>query len=366
MQLQEANEHKSQRAIRLWLYAVAILVAIMVLVGGATRLTDSGLSITEWAPIRGAVPPLNVADWNEAFALYKQTTEYQTINASMTLEQFKVIFWWEWGHRFLGRLIGIVYAVPLLWFWIRGMVPARLKLPLIFLLALGGLQGFIGWWMVKSGLVGRVDVSQIRLAIHLTLACVILAYAIWIARSTVLHLGEPLASAHWQSGLITGAIGLQIFAGGLVAGLDAGMAYNTWPTMNGEWVPSGLLAGAPWIANLTDNAVMVQFNHRNLAYLIWLGVLAHMVWLMSQYPGTTHARRAVVLFALVSTQVFLGIAALVMQVPFGWALLHQFGAVVVLAFAVAHWYAFAPKFSQNDNKQMPAAELNPIYAHGSG
>ncbi len=366
MQVAQANGSDPNRAIRIWLYSVAALVAVMVLVGGATRLTDSGLSITEWAPISGAIPPLSAGDWNEAFELYQQTTEFQTINASMTLDEFKVIFWWEWGHRFLGRLIGLVYGIPLVWFWLRGLVPRRLKVPLLVLLALGGLQGFIGWWMVKSGLVGRVDVSQIRLAIHLTLACGILACAVWIARSTVMHLGDRLQSAQWQAGLITIAILLQIFAGGLVAGLDAGMAFNTWPTMNGKWAPEGLLAAQSFTANLTDNAVMVQFNHRNLAYVIWIGVLAHLVWLMLRHSGSTHVRRAGVLFGLVCLQAFLGIAVLIMQVPLGWALLHQFGAVVVLAFAVAHSYAFAPKLSQDDSGLTKMTDVNLTYAHGNG
>jgi len=361
------TDDHAPRAIRLWLYAVAVLVAVMVLVGGATRLTDSGLSITEWAPIRGTIPPLTLSDWNEAFARYRQTTEFQVVNSAMTLEQFETIFWWEWGHRFLGRLIGLFYALPLIWFWFRGMVPPRLKPPLLVLFALGGMQGVIGWWMVRSGLVDRVDVSQIRLAVHLTLACVILAYTLWLARSTAVHNGTALPGVGWQGAVITLSILLQIFAGGLVAGLDAGMAFNSWPTMNGEWWPSGLLAASPTIANLTDNAVMVQFNHRNLAYLVWLGVLAHFVWLLSVHPSSTHSRRAAVLLLLVTLQALVGIATLLMQVPLGWALLHQFGAVIVLCFAVAHWHALSPTLVDNHHlARHDAGDLPLNYAHGNG
>jgi len=175
------------RPVRWWLYIVALLVALIVLVGGATRLTDSGLSITEWAPISGIVPPLDAADWLAEFAKYQTTTEYQTINRDMSIDQFKIIFWWEWGHRFLARAIGLVVAVPLFVFWVTGRLDPWLKPALLGLLALGGLQGFIGWWMVKSGLVNRVDVSQIRLAIHLTTACIILTVTVWLARSIAPH-----------------------------------------------------------------------------------------------------------------------------------------------------------------------------------
>ncbi|MDD9910290.1 MAG: COX15/CtaA family protein [Ahrensia sp.] len=357
---------KDLAAIRWWLYGVAVLVAIMVLVGGATRLTDSGLSITEWAPIRGAIPPLNAADWEDAFAMYRETTEFQTINTVMTMAQFKVIFWWEWGHRFLGRVIGLAFVGPLIWFWLRKAIPPHMKLPLLVLLALGSLQGFVGWWMVRSGLVGRVDVSQIRLAVHLTLACIILAYTLWLARSTVRHEGGALASATWQGVAIVALLLVQIFAGGLVAGLDAGMAYNTWPTMNGEWVPHGVMAAASLLANMTDNAVMVQFNHRNLAYLLWFATFAHMVWLMRIAPDSTHARRSVVLLGLVTTQAALGIVALVLQVPFGWALLHQFGAVALLSFAVAHWHALAPtRHTSNEAKSADIASSVGVPVHGT-
>lgn len=339
----ESAEPDPHRAVRYWLYVVALLVAIMVLVGGATRLTDSGLSITEWAPITGVVPPLSVNDWIVEFQKYQTTTEYQTINKGMSLEQFKVIFWWEWGHRFLGRFIGFVVLLPLIGFWVAKRLPGWLKPQLIVLLALGGLQAFIGWWMVKSGLTERVDVSQIRLAIHLTLACVIFVMTVWLARSLAPHTNRGEQAITWQGGAIVGLILIQIFIGGLLAGLDAGLAYNTWPLMDGAVIPDSLLVMQPAWLNLTDNAKMVQFLHRMSAYALWLVVLAHAVLVFTRCSGSAHARRAILLFVLVSLQAVVGIVTLLLQVPFSWALLHQFGGVVLLAFATAHWRAFSPR-----------------------
>ena len=181
---------QNRTLVRLWLYLVCFLIFVMVIVGGATRLTDSGLSITEWKPLLGAIPPLNPADWQAAFDKYRQIPEYTQINKGMSLEEFKFIYWWEWGHRFLGRFIGLVVALPLLLFWATGRLETFMKPRLVLLFVLGGLQGFIGWWMVKSGLVDRVDVSQYRLAVHLTLACLIFAYAMWLARGLAPHSGE--------------------------------------------------------------------------------------------------------------------------------------------------------------------------------
>ncbi len=327
---------KPTASIRIWLYGVVALVVLMVLVGGATRLTDSGLSITEWAPISGVIPPLTVADWNAAFDLYKTTTEYQTINRGMDLEAFKVIYWWEWGHRFLGRLIGLYVAIPLVWFWMSGRLPAPMKPRLLLLFAMGGLQGFIGWWMVKSGLVNRVDVSQIRLAIHLTMACIIVAYAMWLARSLADHTAHPVYGFTGQVSLLIGLILLQIFIGGLVAGLDAGMAYNTWPRMDGALVPDGLFIANPWWSNLTDNALTVQFLHRVTAYVVIIAAIWHALSLSASVGGTSHSHRGAVIVVLVIGQALIGIVTLLLQVPFWWALVHQLGALIVLLFAVAH------------------------------
>ncbi|MFD0915595.1 COX15/CtaA family protein [Pseudahrensia aquimaris] len=341
------------RSVRYWLYAVAAIVAVMVLVGGATRLTDSGLSITEWKPVTGVIPPLSAEDWAVEKDKYRTTTEYQTQNKGMPMAEFKVIYWWEWGHRFLGRLVGLVAVIPLVYFWMRNRLPSWSKPRLLLLVAMGGLQGFIGWWMVKSGLVNRVDVSQIRLAVHLTMACIIFAYTIWLARSLVAHSSGRLFASAWQGGALVILLLVQVFMGGLVAGLDAGMAYNTWPDMNGAMVPDGLFAMTPWWLNFTDNAMMVQFMHRITAYLLLAAVIAHAVVMMRREPSSPHARRAMLLVGLVTLQAALGIATLLMQVPMNWALAHQFGAVVILAVAVAHWHALKPRVAAGEIPALP-------------
>ena len=332
----------NRRAIRLWLGVVLLTLFCLVLVGGATRLTDSGLSITEWKPIHGVIPPLSVQEWEEEFALYQRIPEYQQINKGMTVDEFKTIFWWEWGHRLLARGIGLVFALPLVYFWVSGRIERRVKLPLLGLLALGGFQGFIGWWMVSSGLAERVDVSQYRLATHLVIACLIFAGCVWIMRALAPHSDDPVpsdASRGWAAALALLSI-FQIYLGALVAGLDAGLSYNTWPLMDGAWIPGGLFIQNPAWINLFVNPKTVQFVHRLGAYVLFIAALWHMVQCLRQGPGTTHARRSVVLFALVTLQAALGITTLVMQVQLHVALAHQGGALVVLGFAMAHWRGF--------------------------
>ncbi|MDA8870243.1 COX15/CtaA family protein [Rhizobiaceae bacterium] len=323
--------------VRTWLWSVAVLIAVMVLVGGATRLTDSGLSITQWNPISGVIPPLSLADWQAEFSLYQTTTEFQTVNASMTLAQFKFIFWWEWGHRQLGRLIGLAVLLPLIGFWATGRLSRWLK-PRAVLLFLGiCAQGAIGWWMVASGLTDRVDVAPLRLAIHLTAACVVFAWTVWLALSISPATRRPSSKlASWALALVA-LVFVQIFAGGLVAGHDAGMAWNTWPKMDGKLVPDGLWLMAPGWLNLFENALTIQFVHRTTAYLVWIAVLLH--WVQAARVDRAHAARAGLLFGAVCVQAVMGIATLVMQVPLSWALAHQFGAVVVLALTVWHWHA---------------------------
>ena len=345
--------------VRWWLYTIAFFVAIMVLIGGATRLTDSGLSITEWAPVSGMIPPLDATDWAIEFEKYRTTTEYQTINKGMSLDAFKVIFWWEWGHRFLGRIVGIIAVLPLVGFWMAGKLPSWIKLPLVGMVILGGLQGFVGWWMVKSGLTERVDVSQLRLAIHLAMACIIFVATIWLARSLAYHTEDGRPELAWQSAVLLLLLLLQIFIGGLVAGLDAGMAYNTWPMMEGVLVPQGLFAMDPTWLNLTDNAKMVQFMHRVSAYFLWAVAFAHMLSVVRSAGGTTHSRRAVAVFLLISAQALVGIVTLVLQVPISWALAHQFGGVVLLAAVTAHWRALRPKQIVASPKGF--GRLNPIH-----
>lgn len=328
--------------VRGWLWSVAMLVALMVVVGGATRLTDSGLSITEWAPIRGILPPLGAAEWAQAFDSYRATTEYQLVNRGMTLSEFQFIYWWEWGHRAFGRLIGLVFAVPLLGFWIAGRLSAAIKPRLLLLLALGALQGVVGWWMVKSGLTERVDVSQYRLAVHLTLACLIFAAIVWVAEGTVSRRGCPKQALRASGAGVLALVVLQIFAGGLVAGLDAGLAYNSWPLMDGAIVPAGLLAMEPIWLNAFENAKAVQFDHRIIAYALAVAVLLHVLAVSRSRPDRPVARTAALLFGATSLQIVLGIAALVAAVPIWLGLMHQAGALLVLLSATLHLRMLQP------------------------
>ena len=336
------REQRNRALVRWWLYVVCLFIFAMVMVGGATRLTDSGLSITEWKPIHGIIPPLNHDQWMEEFEKYRLIPEYQQINKGMSLLEFQFIYWWEWSHRFLGRIIGFVFAIPLAFFWATGRLESRLKPRLLALLALGGLQGFIGWWMVKSGLVDRVDVSQYRLAIHLTLACIIFAYTVWLARGLAPHSeGETPTRLMVFAPLIVFLVLTQIFLGGLVAGLDAGFAFNDWPTMDGAAWPSGLMILEPAWRNFFENPKTVQFVHRMSAYVVFAVIVLQWLTVRGSDAMVPHKRRVALLAILVTLQAALGIITLVLQVPLHWALAHQAGAVVLLAFAVAHWRAVA-------------------------
>lgn len=337
---------RNRRQIRIWLGVVLLMLFALVLVGGATRLTDSGLSITEWKPIHGVIPPLSVAEWEEELALYRQIPEYQQINKGMSLDEFKTIFWWEWSHRLLARAIGLVFALPLAFFWLTGRIEKRLKLPLAGLLALGGFQGFIGWWMVSSGLSERVDVSQYRLATHLVIACLIFAGCMWVMRGLSPHSDDapPTDRSHRMAIILACMALFQIYLGALVAGLDAGYSYNTWPLMDGALIPGGLFVQQPFWINLFENPKTVQFIHRLGAYVLLALALMHMIASLRAAPETTHARRSVLLFGLVCLQAVIGILTLVFQVPLTWGLLHQGGALVVLGFAIAHWRGFAGEY----------------------
>ena len=321
-----------RKAVRLWLYGIALLIVVMVLVGGATRLTDSGLSITDWKPIHGIIPPLNDAEWQEEFAKYQQIPEYRLLNQGMSLGEFKGIFWWEWTHRLLGRLIGVAFLLPLLFFWATGRIERSLLPKLAGIFVLGGLQGAVGWWMVASGLSERTDVSQYRLAVHLTLAFTILAYVLWVARGLGAGFRYAPREVRGVAAVIVGLVLLQTFLGGLVAGLDAGLAFNTWPLMDGELLPAGLLAMEPPWRNLFENPLTVQFDHRLLGYVLFAVAWVHAF----QTRGSAQFGPALVLAVMVTAQAGLGVATLVMGVPMALALLHQLGAVAVLASAVLH------------------------------
>ena len=329
------------RPIRVWLYVLAALVFAMVVVGGATRLTGSGLSITEWRPVTGAVPPLSVGAWEAEFAKYREIPQYRQLNAGMSLDEFKTIYWWEWGHRFLGRILGLVFAVPLVVFVAMGRIGSRLLASLLGLLALGGAQAFVGWFMVQSGLSERVSVSQYRLAFHLTLALVIFSGTLWIVRGLAeqpRYQDVPPRMRLTAQGLL-GLVFLQIFLGALVAGLDAGLGYQTWPLMDGRLVPplASLLAAEPAWTNFFENILTVQFQHRLVAYLL-LAVAALHAW--DGWRGDRAVRaRASYLFALVALQGVLGVLTLLNAVPIGLALAHQAGAVAILGLATIHAHA---------------------------
>lgn len=329
---------RNRRMVRVWLYAVLIVLVAIVMVGGATRMTGSGLSITEWKPIHGVVPPLNQAEWQEEFEKYQQIPQYEQLNKGMTLDEFKGIFWWEWAHRILARGVGFLVALPLVFFWLTGRLERSLRWPLVGLLALGGLQGFIGWWMVASGLAERVSVSQYRLATHLTLACVIIAATTYIARGLAIY-SQASATRGVQrfAGILVLLVLVQIYLGGLVAGLHAGLSYNTWPLMDGAIVPGDLLIIEPAWRNFFENPKTVQFVHRMAAYTVLAAALWHAFATARALPNSTHARRAQVLVLLVLGQAAIGVGTLLAQAHMHWALLHQAFAIVVLIFATAHW-----------------------------
>ena len=329
------------RAVRVWLAVVAGLVFAMIIVGGATRLTDSGLSITEWQPLLGAIPPLSDADWQAAFAKYKTIPEYAIVNKGMSLDAFKVIFWWEWAHRFLGRFIGIVFAVPFVWFWARGAFPLGLAPKLAGVLALGAVQGGVGWYMVSSGLSERIDVSQYRLALHLSIAFLILGAVVWL----ILDLSPDRREARLQTvgsadrtwaTVLAVLVFSQVAIGGFVAGLKAGRAFNTWPSMDGKFIPDGFLRLEPWYLNLTENMATVQFNHRMAACVI----VALAVWHAMRVVRTADDERVVVSAMLLAggclAQMGLGIWTVLAAVPIELGIAHQGFAAVVFGVAVMH------------------------------
>ena len=334
------REARNRLYVRSWLYVVLVVLMALFVVGGATRLTGSGLSITEWKPIHGVIPPIGDAEWQEEFAKYRQIPQYEELNSDMTVEEFKTIFWWEWAHRLLARGVGFLVALPLAFFWLSGRLERHLKPKLVGLLALGGLQGFIGWWMVASGLSERVSVSQYRLATHLVLACLIFTATMVIARGLAPHSAGPAReSTRRFAGWMVVLVLVQIYLGALVAGLHAGMTFNTWPLMDGRIWPDGLLVIEPVWRNFFENPKTVQFIHRLGAYAVFLAALWHMIAVWRGEPGSTHARRAVVLFLLVLAQAAVGVMTLLFVVPLHAALTHHALAIVVLGFAAAHWRA---------------------------
>lgn len=329
-------------AVRLWLWIVAAGIFAMVLVGGATRLTESGLSITEWKPVTGILPPLNAAEWRDAFEKYKQIPQYRELFPSMDLARFQSIYAWEWSHRLLGRLVGVIFALPFLWFLAKGKIVGGLRWRLAGIFALGALQGVVGWWMVSSGLAHRVEVAQQRLAIHLLLASVTFAAVIWTAAGLAPNYRDSLGAGaprlRHEGNAILVLVLAQIGLGGLVAGLRAGLIYNEWPLMDGRLIPplSHLFNLTPWAANFTDNVTEVQFQHRMMAYLLLALTFLHALHAQAPSLGKRAARRALLLFSFVFVQAGLGIATLVLVVPLWAAQAHQAMAMGVLAIATIH------------------------------
>lgn len=322
-------------AVAVWLGVVALFILAMVVVGGATRLTGSGLSITEWKPIMGALPPMGDAAWAEAFHKYRQIPQYQLVNAGMTLAEFKYIFWWEWGHRLLGRVIGLIFAIPFVYFLIRRQIPRRLIWRCVGLLVLGGLQGLAGWWMVASGLSERVSVAPERLTLHLGLALILFVAVVWTALDAFAGKPRQDSVTRWRTGALVflGAVFLQCLLGALVAGTDAGFVYNDWPLMNGHVWPQDYAGNGVW-QTLAHNQASVQLHHRLGAYAIALATVFLVAMAGRSRTLNSNSKQAAwILGGVVALQVLLGIAALMMVVPLWLGLLHQAGAVLLLAAA---------------------------------
>lgn len=333
-----------RRGIAGWLWSLVALVAVMVVVGGLTRLTDSGLSITVWDPVMGAIPPLSQADWDAAFDLYKTTTEFQEQNHWMTLDDFKPIFWWEWGHRFLGRVIGLVWAVGLLVFLAARAIPKGWTWRLVVPGLLGGVQGAVGWWMVSSGLVGRLDVASYRLALHLGLAFVIFMLLVWLAFRIRLEPAEALkarrrrAGGMGWAGAVAGLAFLQILVGALVAGIDAGRGYVDWPLMQGQFLPDESFDLVPLWRNFFENPALVQFTHRMLGYLlVVVGLVA--AWRLGATRHPVIRRRGWLVAAAILAQAAWGVVTVMNAAAPEIAIWHQAGALVVMGLIV--WTKFA-------------------------
>lgn len=331
--MNQNSQYQHSLALGYWLLFCAAAVYVMIVVGGVTRLTQSGLSMVEWDPIMGIIPPIGEAAWMDVFNKYRQSPEYLKINAGMSLEAFKRIFYWEYGHRVLGRVIGMIYFLPLVFFLIKGMVPRQWYGRLFGLFILGGLQGLMGWYMVKSGLVDVPHVSQYRLTAHLGLAVVIFTAMLWFAMDFLR--GEARAhhaSASYlkASALVVWVVFIMMLSGGFVAGTKAGFIYNTFPTMNGQWIPDGLLGIEPMWHNFFENPIMVQFIHRSIAVIVFLSVVvSFLIALKQRFKTRNHLVLSIMLL-----QVTLGISALVMKVPVALGAAHQAGAVALLSAAL--------------------------------
>ena len=339
----KAKDDGAVRWIRLWMLVLALMVYALILLGGATRLTDSGLSITEWDPIKGAWPPLGAEAWAEMFAKYQKTAEYRLQNSAMELAEFRSIFWWEWSHRLVGRLVGLVAIGGFVLFWIKQWLTGPLVRRLLLLIVLGGFQGFVGWWMVSSGIgeTSRIDVAPYRLAVHFSLALLIIAITAWTWMDIGGHERQPIPGQARSAaiGLLV-LISLQMVAGALVAGLDAGRTYTDWPLMAGEFLPSAYWSPELGWRNLVEGREATQFNHRMLAYILWVASLVA----LAIYRHSALATAFAFVATLVTLQAVWGIFTLVNTAPLGLALVHQgLGVLVLLAGVRLVWRANPPQ-----------------------
>ncbi|HEX3674325.1 MAG TPA: COX15/CtaA family protein [Rhizomicrobium sp.] len=328
------------RAVGLWLLGIALVIACMVTIGGLTRLTGSGLSITQWDPIMGVIPPLSTAAWMDAFHKYQQIPQYILEHQGMSLDAFKGIFWWEWTHRLLGRVLGVVFFVPFAWFAWRGAIK-RAQIPrMVVLFLLGGVQGFVGWWMVESGLETRVSVSQYRLALHLGVAIILFGAILWTAFEYLRPkpaVARAAPFANWTLGF-AGLVYFQMLLGAIVAGLHAGLVYNTWPSMDGHFFPDAVWFVKPWFLNFFENAGLAQFDHRMVAYTVAIAAVA--LWLRgrrAKLAGPARTSGDLVL-GFTAFQIVLGILTLLNQAPTALAAAHQATAVALFSAALWHGY----------------------------
>lgn len=332
---------QGDRAVGMWLFCIAALIAMMVVVGGLTRLTGSGLSITEWQPVTGVIPPLNQADWQVEFAKYQGTPQYELLNRGMGLAGFKILYLWEWTHRLLGRILGFVFLIPFLAFLWQRRIDGRIASRLGIIFLLGAAQGALGWWMVQSGLTdGRVVVSQYRLAAHLGLATILFGYVFWTALEIVgaARVIRPVSvSARITSFGFAALVFVQMLLGAFMAGIHAGLAFNTWPSYAGRWVPFGLFDLSPWWRNHFENHVMVHFQHRTVGYLV-AAIAAVLFWRLKN-AGRPARIASIHVAALIAVQIALGVATIVTSVALAPAALHQICALAL--FASALWWAYA-------------------------
>ena len=330
-----------------WLLVCLVLIFAMVILGGVTRLTGSGLSMVNWKPIHGIIPPLSQQAWQEEFGHYRDSPEFQKINRNMDVESFKSIFWFEYSHRLLGRFIGLVFLLPFLYFWFRQRIRPGLTPKLMIMFLLGGLQGLLGWYMVKSGLVNNPHVSQYRLTAHLMSAILIYGFILW----TILDLADqrvyqPLknsTASRWRysSLVLSGLLLLTIISGGFVAGLKAGLIFNTFPLMGGQWIPEGINVLSPWYQNLFENRVTVQFDHRILAIVTGLVLIGWYLSGRSSFDDDSIRRSFKLIGMMIIIQVVLGISTLLLRVPVWLGALHQAGALVLFSFMLMNVHALS-------------------------